>query len=224
MSFIRNLYDALYQNLIGGGAYLRIIKGCVITVLLFVLAVILSVALAAVLTFLRTSSKKALRAFSDGVTFIFKGTPIYLALLLFYYCFLGSMSRGGLICAVLALCIYGGGHLSDILTRAVKREAKKRSTEVNERARREFFSALLPYITEQSLFEIQRLLGILLQMSAVVGVIGVQDLTQVLLQNGLRTRLPFFALFCGVIFYLLLQLLLALVFRLLRKRFVKERE
>lgn len=38
MSIIRNLYDAVYHNFIGGGAYLRIMKGCIFTVLIFVLA------------------------------------------------------------------------------------------------------------------------------------------------------------------------------------------
>ena len=48
---IRNLYDAVYNNLIGGGAYLRIIKGCIFTVLVFVLAVAVACLFAAGLTF-----------------------------------------------------------------------------------------------------------------------------------------------------------------------------
>ncbi|MCH5272904.1 MAG: hypothetical protein J1E35_04460 [Lachnospiraceae bacterium] len=221
---IRNVYDAVYNNLIGGGAYIRIIKGCIFTLLVFMLALAVAALLAAGLSFLRTSQRGGLRMFGAGVTFLCKGTPIYLALLLWYYTFLGGMHRGGFIIAVLVLGIYGGGHLTDILARGIKKEAKIRTAAVNRRARREFFSALLPFITEQSLFEIKRLLCILLQMSSLIGLVGVNDLARVLLQNGLRTQYPFFALFCAVIFYLLLQLLLEAVFAWIGKALTGEAE
>ncbi|MBQ9767277.1 MAG: hypothetical protein IJW37_04180 [Lachnospiraceae bacterium] len=224
MSIIRNLYDAVYNNLIGGGAYLRIIKGCIFTVLIFALALCVGFALAAVLSFLRTAKSKALRAIGVGVTFLAKGTPVYLALLLWYYTFLGGMHRGGLVIAVLVLGIYGGGHMSDILSRAVKKETDSRSEAVNRRARREFFSALLPFVTEQSLFEFKRLVCILLQMSSLAGIIGVTDLAEVLLQNGLRTQYPFFALFCAVIFYLVLQLIIEALFAWAGKALTGEEE
>ena len=50
MSIIRNIYDAVYNNLIGGGAYLDIIKGCIYTVLLFVAALVVACLFAAVLS------------------------------------------------------------------------------------------------------------------------------------------------------------------------------
>lgn len=224
MSIIRNLYDAVYNNLIGGGAYVRIIKGCIFTVLIFVLALCIALLFAAGLSFLRTAESKGLRAIGTGITFLAKGTPIYLALLLWYYTFLGELHRGGLLIAVCVFGFYGGGHLADILSRAVKKEVSTRSAVVNRRARREFFSALLPFVTEQSLFEIKRLVCILLQMSSLVGIVGVNDVAQVLLENGLRTQYPFFALFCGVIFYLLLQLFIELIFARVGKALTGEEE
>lgn len=221
---IRNIYDAVYNNLIGGGAYLRIIKGCVFTVLIFVLALCVASLLAAGLSFLRTSEKKGLRNLGIAVSFLAKGTPVYLALFLWYYTFLGGMHRGGLLIAVLVLGIYGGGHLTDIIARAIAKESARRSAAVNRRARREFFSALLPFVTEQSLFEMKRLVCILLQMSSLVGLIGVHDLAQVMVANGLRTQAPFFALFCAVIFYLLLQLLIEGLFSYAGKRLTGEEE
>lgn len=221
---IRNIYDAVYNNLIGGGAYLRIIKGCIFTLLVFVLALVVGAVVAAVLSFLRTSGYKWLRRLGTAVAFLTKGTPLYLALLLWYYTFLGGMHRGGLLIAVLVFGLYAGGHLSDILSRNIKKEAEGRSAAVNRRARREFFSALLPFVTEQSLFEIKRLVCILLQMSSLVGLIGVNDLAQVMLTNGLRTQYPFFALACAVIFYLVLQLIIEAVFSRLGRRLTGEEE
>ena len=221
---IRNIYDAIYNNLIGGGAYLRIMKGCVFTLLVFLLALAVGGVFAAGLSFLRTSGKKWLRAIGTGAAFVTKGTPLYLALLMWYYTFLGGMHRGSLLIAVLVLGFYGGGHLSDILSRGIKKEADRRSAAVNRRARKEFFSALLPFITEQSLFEMKRLLCILLQMSSLVGLIGVNDLAQVMHANGLKTQYPFFALACAVLFYLLLQLLLEAIFSRVGKRLTGEEE
>ncbi len=221
---IRNIYDAVYNNLIGGGAYVRIIKGCVFTMLVFVLALCVACLFAAVLSFLRTSGYKWLRRIGAVISFLAKGTPLYLALLLWYYTFLGGMHRGGLLIAVLVFGIYGGGHLSDILARGIQKETASRSVAVNRRARREFFSALLPFITEQSLFEIKRLVCILLQMSSLVGLVGVNDLAQVMLANGFKTQYPFFALACAVVFYLLLQLLIEAIFSQLGRRLTGEEE
>ena len=203
---IRNIYDAVYNNLIGGGAYVRIIKGCIITVLIFVLALLVGSLFAAGLSFLRTSENCWFRRLGTAVAFLAKGTPLYLALLLWYYTFLGGRHRGGLLIAELVFGLYAGGHLSDILSRGIRKEVQSRNTAVNRRARKEFFTALLPFVTEQSLFEVKRLVCFLHQMSSVVGVIGVNDLARVMLANGLKTQYPFFALACGVIFYLLLQL------------------
>ena len=125
---------------------------------------------------------------------------------------------------MLVFGLYAGGHLSDILSRGIKKETEARSTAVNRRARREFFSALLPFVTEQSLFEIKRLLCILLQMSSLVGIIGVNDLSQVMLANGLKTQYPFFALACAVIFYLLLQLCIEAFFSHLSRKLTGEEE
>lgn len=221
---IRNIYDAVYNNLIGGGAYLRIIKGCVITVLLFALALGVGGLFAAGLSFLRTSENRWFRRLGTAVAFLAKGTPLYLGLLLWYYTFLGGMHRGGLLIAVLVFGFYAGGHLSDILSRGIRKEIQSRNAAINRRARREFFTALLPFVTEQSLFEVKRLVCILLQMSSVVGVIGVNDLAQVMLANGLKTQYPFFALACGVIFYLLLQLLIEAFFAWLGRKLTGEEE
>ena len=134
------------------------------------------------------------------------------------------MHRGGLLIAVLVFGFYAGGHLSDILARGIRKETQSRNTTVNRRARREFFTALLPFVTEQSLFEVKRLVCFLLQMSSVVGVIGVNDLAQALLANGLKTCYPFFALGCAVIFYLLLQLLIEAFFSYLGRKLTGEEE
>lgn len=221
---IRNLYDAVYNNLIGGGAYLRIIKGCVFTLLIFVLALCVAALFAAGVSFLRTAQRKGIQRIGVAVTFLTKGTPLYLALLLWYYTFLGGMHRGGLLIVVLVFGLYGGGHLADILSRGIKKETSRRSAAVNRRARREFFSALLPFITEQSLFEIKRLVCILLQMSSLAGLVGVNDLAQVMITNGLRTQEPFFALFCAVIFYLVLQLLIEAIFSKIGQSLTGEEE
>lgn len=221
---IRNLYDAVYNNLIGGGAYLRIIKGCVFTLLIFVLALCVAALFAAGVSFLRTAQRKGIQRIGVAVTFVTKGTPLYLALLLWYYTFLGGMHRGGLLIVVLVFGLYGGGHLADILSRGIKKETSRRSAAVNRRARREFFSALLPFITEQSLFEIKRLVCILLQMSSLAGLVGVNDLAQVMITNGLRTQEPFFALFCAVIFYLVLQLLIEAIFSKIGQSLTGEEE
>lgn len=224
MSILRNIYNAFYNNLIGDGAYVRIIKGCIYTILIFAVALALGLLLSAGLTFLRTCKNRFWAAVGCGAAFLLKGTPVTVALMLWYYTFLGGMHRGGLIVAFLALGLYAGGHLSDILVRAILRENKMRSETVNKRARQEFFTALLPFVTEQSLFEIKRLCTFLLQMSTFVGTIGVMDLMQVLLGQGMKNKAPFFAMGCAAVFYLVIELILEGVFAWIGKKITGEED
>lgn len=221
MGFIRNLYDAVYNNLIAGGAYTAIIKGAVITLLLFFLAVLFGFAAGSLFTFLCLQRNKILSGLGAAAVFVCKATPVYLALLLWYYSFLGRMHRGSLFIAVLVLSFYAGGHMADILLRGVRDEAKRQSAAVNRRARKEFFQTLLPFITEQTLFEIKRLAQMLLQWTTLAGVIRVNDLTTIMTGIGQRTLYPFFSLFCAILFYLVLQLLIEGLFVRLKKRLEK---
>ena len=218
MGFIRNIYEAVYNNLIAGGAYVSIIKGAVVTVGLFGMALVLGFMLGSLLTFLQVQKNKVLNQLGRILCFLGKGTPVYLALLLWYYCFLGKMHRGSLLIAVLVFSFYAGGHIGEILIRNVKKEADRQSAAVNERAKREFFQALLPFITEESLFEIKRLSQMLLQWTTVAGVIRVNDLTEVMTGIGQQTLNPFFSIFCAILFYLVLQLLLEGVFVWAKKK------
>ena len=161
---------------------------------------------------------KVLNQFGTICGFLFKGTPVYLALLLWYYCFLGKMHQGSLLIAILVFSIYVGGHMADILVRNVEKEANRQTAAINERAKKEFFQALLPFITEQSLFELKRLAQMLLQWTTVVGVIRVNDLAEVMTGIGQRTLAPFFSIFCAIIVYLILQLLMECLFAWAKKK------
>lgn len=224
MGFIRNILSVINENLIADGAYLRIIKGCIFTVLIFVCALLLGLAFAAVLTYCRTSKKKGIAAIACGISFLFKGTPVYLAMLLWNYSFLGGVHRGGLVAAILTLGIFTGGQLTDLCYRAAKSEEGMRNEAVNRRGRQEFFNALYPYLTEQSLFEIKRLVSLVLQLSTLVGLIGVNDLASVLIANGFKTCAPFFAIGCAILFYLVLQLLIEVLAFVLGKKLLNTEE
>lgn len=224
MSFIRTIYQAMYSNLIADGAYVRLIKGCVYTVLIFALALIIGFALAAVLSFFCTSEKSLLKGIGIGITFLMKTAPVYLALYLWYYTFLGTAKRGALLVSVFALGVYAAGQLTDIYTRSIRKEAAMRSETVNRRARSEFFRALLPFTTEQSLFEIKRLCGILLQMTTLVGLVGVNDVASVLIENGFKNRAPFFAIGIAILFYIVVQLILEGLFAFLAQKLTGEEE
>lgn len=217
MGFIKNIYDAIYNNLIAGGAYLSIIKGLIMTFVVFGCALLIGFIIGSILTFLQIQKNKVIYQIGVIVTFVFKGTPVYLALLLGYYCFLGSMHRGNLLIAIGVLSGYVGGHLADILARNVQKQASVQSSVVNERVQKEFFQTLLPFITEESLFEIKRLAQMVLQWTTVIGVIRVNDLTEVMTGIGQRTYYPFFSIFCAILFYLIIQILIEWLFMWIKK-------
>ena len=65
MGFIRNIYEAIYNNLIAGGAYLSIIKGAITTLVLFFAAIAIGFVLGSLLTFLQMQKNKFLNQVSD---------------------------------------------------------------------------------------------------------------------------------------------------------------
>lgn len=216
-AFITNIFNAVYNNLISGGAYYLIVKGIAVTFVITVLAWVIAAAAGIGVSYLMCYEKKIASDVGRALCFIFRSIPVLLAVWLLYYCFFSSSARGGMLAVALGIGLWGAGHLAEILTEAVRREQKKLSAGIREKLETVYYSMVAPQAVEDSWFHIKRLAVHILQWTSVAGYISVNDLTEIMYGIGHRTMYPFFSIFFAAICYMLATALIEWVFALVAK-------
>jgi len=217
-TIISNIFNAVYNNLISGGAYYLIIKGILVTFLITVTAWIVAALIGIAVSYLMCYEKKVVSVIGRCMCFVFRSVPAILTLWLFYYCFFGKSSINPILISGVALGFFGAGHLSEIISRSVKKEQEELSANMKGRLEKVYFSTVIPQAAEDSLFSLKRLCVNLLQWSSVVGYIAVNDLTEVMYGIGQRTMYPFFSIFFAAICYILATILIEAVFSFVSKK------
>lgn len=223
MKLITNIFNAVYNNLISGGAYYLIAKGVLVTAAVTVTAWLVAAVLGCLVSYLMCYEKKIISGIGRGICFVFRSVPVILVMWLFYYCIFGGGRMNAAIVAGIAIGFWGGGHLSELLSRAVKKEQQRLSKSLKEKLEGVYLVAVLPQALEDSLFDLKRLAVHILQWSAVSGYIAVNDLTEVMYGIGHRTMYPFFSIFFAAILYLIATLLIEWLFSFIGKK-LKKRE
>lgn len=216
--------SAIKDNLIAGGAYSLIIKAIIVTFVITVIAWLVAAAVGAVCGYFMCYRQRAVTMLVEAFSFMFRATPVLLLLLFFYYGVFGAVNLNGILLSGLAIGLYGGGHFAEILMKAIRESEDWKSREMRRRLKAAFFTAALPHATGVSLFQVKRLCIQLLQWGTVVGYIGVNDLTEVMLTIGQRNMAPVFGITFSILLYLVATLLIEAVFAWIGKRFFGEEE
>ncbi|MCR5685389.1 MAG: ABC transporter permease subunit [Lachnospiraceae bacterium] len=224
MKFINNIFNAVSDNLISGGAYYLIAKAILVTLFMTVTAWLVAVSLGVLVSYLMCYEKKVVSGIGRGVCFVFRSVPAILTVWLFYYCLFGRMSLPGMITGGLAIGMWGAGHFAEVLARSVKKEQTRIGERISSKLERVYFTTVIPQALEDSLFDIKRLMVHMLQWTAVAGYIGVNDLTEVMRGIGHRTMYPFFSIFFAAILYMIATLVIEGIFKLIQKGLESGRE
>ena len=218
MSFIRNIFDVVINNLISGDAYYIIAKSVIVTLAIAVVAWLIAFLVGGFLSYFMSYDKKLVSRIAEVFCFVFRSTPVLLIMLLFYYVFLKSTQISPIIIASLSLGLYGAGHFAEILARCVLEAQKRQDIEVTKRLKNVYYSVAAPQAMEESIFQIKRLTIQMFQWITVVGYITVNDLTAVMNRIGQRTMYPFFSIFVCIIFYMVITIIIESIFNGIEKR------
>lgn len=218
MSFIRNIFDTVINNLISGDAYYIIAKSVIVTIAIGVIAWIVAFLVGGLVSYFMCYEKKVISRIAEAVSFVFRSTPALLMMLLFYYVFLKSSHMNPIIIASLALGFYGAGHFAEIIARGVLQAQKRQDIEVTKRLKNVFYTVALPQSMEETIFNIKRLVIHMFQWTTVVGFITVNDLTEVMNRIGQRTMYPFFSIFVCIIFHMVISIIIEGIFNAIEKR------
>ena len=224
MYALLGITDAVYSNLISGGAYFRIIKAIIVTGIITVAAWIIAMILGMLVSYLTCYEKKLLSGIGRALCFILRSCPVVLLIWLLYYVPVVGFNVPAIAAAALGIGLYGAGSYSEILTRSAKREMESFSENIKKSLSHSHFTAVIPEAIENSLFEIKRLTVLLLQFSSLAGYIGVGELTNVMSTIGHRNMYPFFSIFFCIVLYLIAAAIIEAIFNKLILRIKKRRE
>jgi His/Glu/Gln/Arg/opine family amino acid ABC transporter permease subunit len=205
MDFLERIATSFYNNLISGEAYVVVLKGLLITVLLTVSGLVSGTLLGALFCALRLSGRKVFGVPVRILTTMILGSPVTLLLMLFYYVVFANSQIDAVIIAILAFTLHTGAHVSEIMRSSLGALSRREW----EAARMLGFSegAAFRHITMPQAWKIarpvyQNTATNLLQWTSVVGYVTITDLTRTLNNMGARTGDPFFTLFFGILIYL----------------------
>ncbi len=85
VDFFDSFIDSFHRNLIAGDAYLVVLKGFRVTLLISALGLFFGTLFGAILCFLRMTSSKMLQTTARLVIAVLRGSPVLLLLMILYY-------------------------------------------------------------------------------------------------------------------------------------------
>jgi len=203
--FLEEIIDSFYKNLVAGDAYLIVLKGLWVTILISYLGLFFGTVLGIILCFLRMSGIKFIKRISQFIIAMLRGSPVLLLLMILYYVVFANSRIDAVIIAVIAFALNSGAHIAEIMRSSLEAVDKKQC----EAARmlgfsklKAFFAITLPQAGKIAKPVYQSAVINLIQWTSVVGYVTITDLTRTVNNIGARTGDPFFALFFGILIYL----------------------
>ena len=178
----QKLSDAFVLNFIKEERYLLMLDGLKLTIFVSVFAILLGVFMGSLAYFLRRSRLKILRAIGYVYVDIIRGTPTVTQLLIIYFVVFGSVKNmSGTIAAIIAFGFNSGAYVSEII-RAGIQSIDKGQTEAGRSlglsSRQTMFFIVVPQAVKNILPALINEFIVLIKETAIMGYIGLQDLTK----------------------------------------------
>jgi len=222
---MNNLFEVIVnsfqRNLLAGDAYIIVLKGLWVTILISGLGLLFGTIIGTILCALRMGEIKILKSIAQLIIAVLRGSPVLLLLMILYYVVFAESRIDPVIIAVIAFALNSGAHIAEVMRSALEAVDKKQL----EAARmlgfsktKAFFAVTLPQAGKIAKPVYQSTIVNLIQWTSVVGYITITDLTRTVNNIGTRTGDPFFSLFFGVLIYLGLSYLVYGLFSIGEKR------
>ena len=226
MNFLRALAERVTFNLIEKHRYLYLLNGLKITLIVTFFAVLLGITiglLAAIVKVAAASGKKMkpLEIIADLYITVIRGTPVMVQLLIVYFVIFASVNVSKVLVAIVAFGLNSGAYVTEII-RAGILAVDKGQSEAGRSLGLTYSQTYRYIILPQAVKNILPALGnefiSLLKETAVVGYIGLQDLTMGGDIIRSRTYDAFVPLLTVAAVYLLIVIGLSAVLKRLERR------
>lgn len=220
------LWDKIYTNLIKDGRFWYLLNGLEVTLIVTVCAVILGILIGLIVSIVKVAAVnnrklRPLEFICNLYITIIRGTPVVVQLLIIYFIVFASVNVSQVLVAVIAFGINSGAYVSETIRSGIM-AVDKGQTEAGRSLGLTSAQTYRYIILPQALKNILPALGnefiALLKETAVVGYIGLQDLTMGGDIIRSRTFDPFVPLLTVAVVYLLFVMLLSAGLKKLERR------
>ena len=228
-----NFFEIFYDIFIKGKAYKLMLDGLVYTLVIAVFAVLLGVILGALLAVCKViPQKNIISKFFNGVAnvyiTVFRGTPVMVQLLLFYYGIFPRVMRGyeykALIIAILVFGLNSAAYVAEIIRSGIL-SIDKGQMEAGRSLGFTYSQTMMKIILPQAIKNILPALGnemiTLLKDTSLVSVIALRDVTKQAQNIISKTYEPYIPYISLAIIYLVIVIILTKLLGILERRLRK---
>jgi len=220
----RGLLWDIWFNLIHAERYLLILNGLLLTLLIAAVGVIIGIVFGFILALMKISRFKPLRLFATTYISIIRGIPMMVQLLIWTYLIFTSPGFSKLMICFIAFGINSGAYVAEIF-RAGILSVDKGQTEagrsVGLTSTQTMRLIVFPQAIKNALPPLCNEFIILFKDTALVGFIGVQEMTRAANLITSRTFNPFVSLLTVALIYLTIVLILTKLLSILERRLRK---
>jgi polar amino acid transport system substrate-binding protein len=220
-SFLDEIADGFYSNIIAEERYLLILEGLKTTILISILATIIGTLLGGLICFMRMSRNKILLYTSKFYISVLRGTPVLVLLMIVFYVVFASVDINPVMVAVIAFGLNFAAYVSEMYRtgiEAVDAGQNEAGIAAGFSKFKAFRYIVLPQAVKHILPVYKGEVITLVKMTSVVGYIAVQDLTKASDIVRGRTFDAFFPLIMVAVMYFLISWLLVLSLSYIERR------
>lgn len=220
-NFFHLITRSVERNLLVGDAYLIVLEGLWVTIVISSLGLFFGTVAGAILCSLRLSRISVLNISARLLIAALRGSPVLLLLMLLYYVAFADSRINPVIIAVIAFALNSGAHIAELMRsalEAVDRRQLEAARMLGFSKGRAFLAITLPQAGKIAKPVFQGTIVNTIQWTSVVGYVTITDLTRTVNNIGNRTGDPFFSIFFGILIYLGLSYIVYALFSIGEKR------
>lgn len=212
-TFFGKMATSFHRNLVVERRWMLILRGLRATIVMSLLSTIIGTMLGGLICFMRMSVRPFVRKLAMFYISLLRGMPVVVLLMLIYYVAFASVNIDPLIVAVIAFGMNFGAYVAEIFRTGIEgvdRGQTEAGIAMGFTKARTFLFIVLPQATRRVLPIYRGEFISLVKTTAIVGYIGVQDLTRASDIIRSRTFDPFFPLVMVAAIYFLTTWVLGL--------------
>ncbi len=206
-TFVDDLKDSFYSNIIKEDRYLLLWDGLKITILLSLLSGIFGTAVGGVVCFMRMSPFALLNVPAKIFISILRGTPVLVLLMIIFYVIFAKSNISPVLVAIIAFGLNFGAYASEIFRsgiQSIDRGQTEAGISMGFSKARTFIYVIMPQTIQRILPVYKGEFISMIKMTSIVGYVAVQDLTKASDIIRARTFDAFFPLVMIAILYFLI--------------------
>jgi len=232
MNFMESLQEFgndFYLNFIKDDRWMWLLNGLKVTILVTLLALLIGVIIGFLVAIIRSSHErngnfKILNVICKVYLTIIRGTPSMIQILFMYLVVFGSVNMNQIVVGGIAFGINSGAYVAEIVRSgimAIDNGQTEAGRSLGLSSRQTMWLIVMPQAFKNVLPALVNEMIVLVKETAIIGYIGVQDLTKAVMVIQSRTFDAVLPLLAAAVIYLALTMLLTFFITRLERRLRK---